>query len=913
MKLLLTDKSARSISSRWVYQLLGLTLAGFLLLLVLDVTVRTLNDELDRQQHHEQSKVMIGELIIRDLSALEAKTYQLLATDGYKSQEWVFGKVEETLENLNRSIDVLEHGGQLRRQTQLNIDQLDEMVRVIDYQPYPSDGFVLEAIELKPKLDQIRQKNLFVLQHMKLLAAAEEANQLDESRKLSEQIKSEMRAFPQLFFRMAENASRLFYVSQGKLDRIHDEISAKSNLYRILQGLLSLVVIVVVILLGKRVLDQINRSNADLKKLATDLEFMKFALDEHAIVSAADVNGRIIYVNQKFCDISGFSEQELLGQTHGVVKSGAHNAAFYRHMWDTISSGKIWHGEIKNQASDGSYYWVAGSIVPFLDSDGKPFQYISIRTDITKRKNMEQTIVEKNNFLQALTDNIGEGIYVLGLDGYCQFMNPEAEHLLGWSLEEVRQHGLHNLVHHQIDEHGHHVGPDECSIFTAIRERRIFRSDEEEFSRKNGEIFPVSLVSMPLFENGVLSGSVTVFHDISQRKQTEFLLADARDKAERANQLKSEFLSNMSHELRTPMNAILGFSELLLLDEELTADQQENIVEIEHAGKHLLELINEILDLSKIESGSISLNMAEVNLGSLIAECLILVDTMSRKQAVKIEVDVAGSLLLQTDYTRLKQVLLNLITNAIKYNREGGQVFIAAAEVGDGKNIGISVRDTGNGIPAEHLQEIFKPFNRLYAEKSNIEGTGIGLTITNRIVQQMGGSIKVASMVNEGSEFTLTLPLHHGAGLDAAPIDTQHKQDNHAILAGKEQKTVVYFEDNKANIRLVERIFRTLPNASIVAFENPVDGLAQLEKIDPDLVLMDISMPEMDGFMVLENIRRIKSLAHVPVIAVTANAMEFDVRRGRQAGFAAYLTKPLDISLFRNTINQQLFSGQLTN
>lgn len=911
MKLLLTDKSTRSISSRWVYQLLGLTLAGFLLLLVLDVTVRKLIDELDRQQHNEQSKVLIGELIIRDLSSLEAKTYQLLATDGYKSQEWVFGKIEETLENLNRSISVLEHGGQLRRQTQLNIDQRDAMVRVIDYQPDPADGFILEAIELTPKLEQIRQRNLYILQQMKLLAAAQAAEQVEESRTLSEQIKREMRAFPQLFFRMAENASRLFYVSQENLDRIHNEIETQGDFYRGLQGLFSLVVILVVMLLGKRVLDQINRSNADLKKLATDLEFMNFALDEHAIVSATDVNGRIIYVNRKFCDISGFSEQELLGQTHSVVKSGEHDEAFYRNLWGTIRSGRVWHGEIKNQASDGSFYWVAGTIVPFLDADGRPFQYISIRTDITKRKNMEQTIVEKNNFLQALTDNIGEGIYVLDINGYCQFMNPEAEQLLGWRLDEVRQHGLHNLVHHQLDEHGHHVGSDQCPIFTAIRERRIFRSDEEEFSRKNGEIFPVSLVSMPLFENGVLSGSVTVFHDISQRKQTEFLLADARDKAERANQLKSEFLSNMSHELRTPMNAILGFSELLMLDEALTTEQQENIVEIQQAGQHLLDLINEILDLSKIEAGSISLNLVEVNLGSLLDECRVLVDTLSRRQAVSIEVDVPDNLLLQSDYTRLKQVLLNLMTNAIKYNREGGRVFIAAAEVGDGQNVSISVRDTGHGIPAEHLQEIFKPFNRLYAEKSNIEGTGIGLTITNRIVQQMGGSIKVASMVNEGSEFTLILPLQHGSqSTRGAAEDTPHAPASDAIQAGAEQKTVVYFEDNRANIRLVERIFRTMPNATLIAFENPVEGLAQIESLGPDLVLMDISMPEMDGFEVLEHIRKIKSLAHLPVVAVTANAMEFDVRRGRQAGFAAYLTKPLDIELFRNTINQQLFSGR---
>jgi len=906
------NDSVTTIASKQIYRLLGLYLLGFVLVFLLDLVVSDLVDQLDQRQQNEQSRVLIGELINRDLSHLEAKTYQMAATSGIKGQKWVHEQIQDVLKLLRNSIDVLENGGQLIRETRLNIESHDVMTREISYQPAGQDTYVLEAIDLRPKLLHIERKNRQLLEQFELLDKYQTKNDRQSYAEMLVNIQGEMLIFPPLFTRMRENASRLFFESQKERQNIANEMEEKKQLYFVLQIILSLIVILTVLYLGKHILNQINKSNEKLRELANSLEFMKFALDQHAIVSVTDVKGDITYVNDRFCEITGYASDELIGKNHRLVKSDEHSEEFYRDMWQTIARGNVWHGEIKNTTRTGGFYWVAGTIVPFVDEKGKPFQYISIRTDITARKKMEQDIVNNNQFLTNLTDTIGEGVYAQDVDGVCHYINPEASRLLGWTLDELREKGFHDLAHYQLDEEGNLEPGEKCNIFNAIKRDKTYRSEDEMFVNKNGDVFPVAVVSMPLYENGQFSGAVTVFQDISKRKETEALLADARDQAEKANELKSEFLSNMSHELRTPLNAILGFSQLLLLD-ELDEEQVENVEEIDRAGKHLLSLINEILEVSRIESGRVPLNIQRVEIDTIINECASLVQSLLAKHEVSLETDVPEGIVIDTDYLRLKQVLLNLLSNAAKYNRPQGKIKFTIKKLPETESIEINIQDTGRGISEDKLQEIFKPFNRLYAETTNIEGTGIGLTITKSIVELMGGVIDVQSEVGTGSEFKVILPLLYDSpeiteDVESEIIEEAVIQQESDISENTDNaiRQVLYIEDNHANIRLLESVFKALEGFQLHTADHPVKGLKMAEKILPDLILLDLSMPDMDGYEVLEQLRESSSTAGIPVVALTANAMPFDVKRGLDAGFVDYLTKPLDISKFTATLHSLL-------
>ncbi|MCB1874341.1 MAG: PAS domain S-box protein [Chromatiales bacterium] len=898
------------VSPNRFYLIIALNLVGFILLLLVDQVVTKLAKDLDMRQANEQTRVLIGELLTNDLSRLEAKTYQMAATTGARAQTWVFKEIEGTLDRLEESIHVIEKGGVITRTTRLNIESQDVMTREHHYAPYRQSPFTLEAIDLSPKLIVVRQRTKNLL---KLLGERDEYrrdSKREEYIEIIAKIKETLQTFPPLFTRMTENANRLFFESQKELIKIRQSLDQKRDFYGRVQVFISIAVIAAVLIAAMRLLRQIRRSNEELSDLARNLEFMKFALDEHAIVSTTDVEGNITYVNDRFCDVTGYSGKELLGRTHRFLKSGEHGDEFYAEMWRAISAGKVWHGEVKNRSRAGKYFWMSSTIVPFLDDQGRPFQYICIRTDVTQMKELEEEIRENNRFLKNLTDTIGEGVYAQDADGKCHFLNPEAERLFGWTLEELAERGIHETIHHQLDNQGRLEPAEACRIHLAVMTHETYRSDDEEFVNRNGQVFPVSVVSMPLFTKGELTGSVTVFHDISRRKETERLLAQAKENAERANMLKSEFLSNMSHELRTPLNAILGFSQLLEMDDELDSEQLESIQEISKAGSHLLTLINEILDLSKIEAGKVQLSMERVLLADLFHECIGLVETLAEKEGISLEVEVSDGDVIWTDYTRIKQVLLNLLSNAIKYNRPNGSVKLSALRV-DGNMLRLSVKDTGPGIAADMLEELFKPFNRLKAEQSSIEGTGIGLTITKRIVQMIGSEIQVDSQVSRGSDFYFDVPLLN-VQTPAVRVPT-HGEETSSFRAGEAipsapMARVLYIEDNPANLRLVAKALKPRKHIDLRTANLPEKGIELAKSEPPDLVLLDISMPGMDGFEVLDILRQDPRFASTPFFAVTANAMEFDKEKGKTAGFNEYLTKPLHIPTFLSKIDEYLVS-----
>lgn len=397
---------------------------------------------------------------------------------------------------------------------------------------------------------------------------------------------------------------------------------------------------------------------------------------------------------------------------------------------------------------------------------------------------------------------------------------------------------------------------------------------------------------------------IGIHSDITERKLTEQALIETRDEADRANKAKSEFLSSMSHELRTPMNAILGFGQLLQLDDSLSDVNNDNVHEILRAGAHLLELINEVLDLSKIESGEIDLSLEPVEVSPVIDKCLNLVATLADKRRIRISHAGLKNIVVRADRTRLMQVLLNLLSNAIKYNREGGTVKLEAQAEGTDR-LRILVTDTGNGIPAAKLGKLFQPFNRLDAENSGIEGTGIGLTITRRIVELMGGSVNVKSEVGVGSTFWIELPIESVPGLA--------REQNRAITitttapeTPAAQQTVLYIEDNPSNLKLVVQLLGHRKHIDLFTAHTPELGIELAMTHQPELIMLDINMPGMNGYQVLEILKAEENLNGVPVVAVTANAMPRDIERGLAAGFSCYLTKPLDVTQFYEVVDKYL-------
>ena len=401
----------------------------------------------------------------------------------------------------------------------------------------------------------------------------------------------------------------------------------------------------------------------------------------------------------------------------------------------------------------------------------------------------------------------------------------------------------------------------------------------------------ITLTAVVMIPFAILPPARLVRRQVDDMAAIATHLAQARREADEANRAKSEFLSRMSHELRTPLNAILGFGQLMQASgaTPLTPQQATCVEHILAAGDHLLQLINDILDLARIEAGKVQLSLEDVHVEMVVQECLTMTDTMAARHRVQVLTGDLGpaGLTVTADHTRLRQVLLNLVSNAIKYNRTGGTVTLSCTTAPDGRPR-LLVADTGHGIPESRRDQLFRPFSRLGAERKEIEGTGIGLTITKQLVEMMGGSIGYASVEGKGTTFWVDLvPGSQAADMAALP-DPDHAADGSA-------GTILYVEDNPANIQLLRMIVGQLGRFTLVTTHTAELGLELAEVHRPQLILMDINLPGMDGFEALELLKRNPATRDIPVVALTADATERSIRRGEAAGFRHYLSKPINV------------------
>ncbi|MDH5717561.1 MAG: ATP-binding protein [Spirochaetia bacterium] len=509
---------------------------------------------------------------------------------------------------------------------------------------------------------------------------------------------------------------------------------------------------------------------------------------------------------------------------------------------------------------------------------------------------------------------------IAGTDGYFKLLNPAWEKALGFTMQELYSKPYIEFIH--PDD----VQPTiEAAAGLAVGE--VVISFSNRYIKKNGdEIFLLwNSVSEP--ENGII---YAVAHNITRLKINEQELIEARtnleDKvkertfqleelnkslekqklmAEKANRAKSEFLSRMSHELRTPMNAILGFAQILQTKEEFEKNSsvKDALEQILSGGWHLLSLIDEVLDLSKIEAGKVTLSMEEVSVVEVIKSCINLLLNQANERNIKLvfESEEECKLKVKADYLRLKQILMNLISNAIKYNRKNGKVIIYCL-LQKNKRLRIFIQDTGLGIAQEKTGLLFEPFERLNAESTNIQGTGIGLHLSRKLARMMNGDIDVESERRVGSKFWLELDIVEGQ-----KIPKLIKGDNFAKINPQKkikENNLLYIEDNPSNIMLIEQILERREDITLWTARTAEMGFEMALSMEPKMILLDINLPGMNGFEFLERIRKSDTLNKIPVVILSANAMENDIKKGHKYDITEYLVKPVRIDKFLKIIDQ---------
>ncbi len=515
-----------------------------------------------------------------------------------------------------------------------------------------------------------------------------------------------------------------------------------------------------------------------------------------------------------------------------------------------------------------------------------------------ERKEAEEALHDSRQQYKLLVDHANDIIYRTDARGRLTFVNPMATRLMQYSEEELLRMRFTDVIR-----------PDQRRAVERFYRKQLAEkaaSSYYEFPalRKDGTEIWLEQNVQQLFEDGQVVGFQAVARDITERKNLEEINL-AKLSAERANQAKSEFLSRMSHELRTPLNAVLGFAQLLEM-EELRPDQQEHVQQILKGGRHLLTLVNEVLDIARIEAGRITLSLEPVSVSTVIQEAVDLIRPQAAARRIRLLTPaVQGkAVYVRAEQQHLKQVLVNLLSNGVKYNREGGTLTVTGQAVPDGR-YRLTVTDTGGGIPPALLSRLFTPFDRLEAD-SQTEGTGLGLVLSRSLITVMGGTIFIESVVGQGTSVSVELPLSEppAARISLVPDKVQVT----APVSGR-TVTVLYIEDNQSNYQLVECLVEKRPGVKLIGAMLGKLGLELALAHRPDLILLDLNLPDIPGDEVLLRLRERPETAAIPVVMLSADAMQKQIDKLLAAGAKQYLTKPIEVAKF-NTLLDDLITGK---
>ena len=561
---------------------------------------------------------------------------------------------------------------------------------------------------------------------------------------------------------------------------------------------------------------------------------------------------------------------------------------------------------------DGSRFPAVVSVTALRDAPGGIIGYLLIGTDNTARKlveaeqkKLDQRLRDQQFYTRSLIESNIDAIMTTDPAGIITDVNKEMEVLTGCTRDELLGAPFKNYFTDQERA--------EASITLALSKKKI-TDYELTVHARDGKKTEVSFnVSTFYDRDRTLQGVFAAARDVTERKRLDLALKQTNNEleiakfvAEKANLAKSDFLSSMSHELRSPLNAILGFAQLMeSASPGPTDSQKESIAQILQAGWHLLRLINEILDLAVIESGKVSLSPESVALSDVISECQAMMESQAQQRGIRMTFpQFDRPVFVRADRTRLKQIVINLLSNAIKYNKEQGTVIVECTAGASGR-MRISVADTGAGLPPEKLAKLFQPFNRLGQEVGGVAGTGIGLVVTRRLAELMDGVLGVESKVGVGSVFWCELvsaeaPQHAVHSSESATFDIP------PLPMGVPSRTLLYVEDNPANMKLVEQLIERRPDIRLLTAVNGTLGIELARKTLPTVILMDINLPGISGIEALKILHGDPATVHIPVVALSANAMLRDIEKGLEMGFFRYLTKPIKVKEFMDTLNAAL-------
>lgn len=652
---------------------------------------------------------------------------------------------------------------------------------------------------------------------------------------------------------------------------------------------------------SKQALEYLRVSEERFQDFATAVADRFWELDEnYQFIFLSGVKG--IFEN---------SPDKLIGKTHEVFDIELIDSPYSSFMEVLKLNQPIRDLRYKLIKSDGSFAFIREAAIPLFDSNGKFLGYRGAAIDETKSVVAQKISSEVQERFKYAMENLDAGFALWDSDDRLVGFNSFFQNIINFGANILELHITFEEYVKQWVKYSGRLGPDD-SLEEYVQKRvKQFSEPRSAVEIQLPNSTWVNVVMQKLSDGS----TIILYTDISQQHEREEELRHAREVAEIANEAKSNFLSSMSHELRTPMNAILGFGQLLQSDPgEPLSEQQENYTnQILKGGELLLELIDQVLELSRIEAGKIDISIEKIDAVPIVDECF----AMLRERAEESNITLINNIgdkelpLLRVDSSRLRQILLNLMTNAIKYNFENGSVTIES-EVLDNRFLRLYINDTGMGIPSEHQDKLFEPFNRLGRENGEIEGTGIGLTITKQYVELLFGHIGYTSEEGKGSSFWIDVPVDLG---ETNPVDENNKTEDSVKIQKRniekvsavssstlDEKTILYIEDNSSNRLLMEEVIGGMPGMKILLAETGELGLDMAQKHIPDLILMDINLPGMDGIEVKESLGMLDVTKDIPVIALTAAAMLSDIERGNQAGFVDYVTKPIDIPIIVSSI-----------